>query len=117
MYARIGTFEVPLPNLDKVLSILEDDTVPRFSKHEGFLGYQAYADRERGRVTGISMWATLADLMASGETGRHAVRKVAGFGATVVGTMQIMEFAFDARSSRTAAPAVRGRRHRGHHPM
>ena len=97
MFARIGTFEMPSSNLEKVSALLRDKIVIAFSKHNGFLGYQAYIDREHGRLVGISLWATRSDLDASGETGRQAVSKVAELGAVVVGEMQILELAFDAR--------------------
>jgi len=97
MYARMGTFEVQQTSLDEVAAVLRDQTVLEFSQHEGFLGYQAYVDRERGRLIGVSLWTTRAALEASRETGRRAVGAVAALGAVVVGDMQILEVAFDAR--------------------
>ncbi len=95
MYARIGTFETSPSNLQQLETLLRDQVVAAFSKQDGFLGYQAYVDRERGRLVGISQWTTRAALEASAETGRHAVRKAAELGAVVVGEMQILELAFD----------------------
>jgi quinol monooxygenase YgiN len=98
LYARIGTFEMPPLIVDSVAALLRDQVVSAFSKHEGFLGYQAYVDRERGRLVGISLWTTRSTLEASAETGLHAVSKVAELGARVVGDIQILESAFDTRS-------------------
>jgi quinol monooxygenase YgiN len=97
VFARIGIFEMSPLSLDTVAALLRDQVVPAFSKHDGFLGYQAYIDRERGRLVGISLWTTRSTLEASAETGRHAVSKAAEFGAVVVGGMQILELAFDTR--------------------
>jgi quinol monooxygenase YgiN len=98
VFARIGTFEMSPLNLDKVAELLRDQVVPAFSQHDGFLGYQAYVDREHGRLIGISLWTTRSTLAASAETGRDAVSKAAELGAVVVGDMQILELAFDVRS-------------------
>lgn len=97
MHARMGTFEVQPSNVDEVAKALEGEVVRAFSRHEGFLGYQAYVDREKGRVIGISLWTTRAALEASAETGRQVVGMVAKLGAAVFGDMQILELAFDAR--------------------
>jgi quinol monooxygenase YgiN len=77
--------------------LLRDEVVLAFSKHDGFLGYQAYVDRQRGRLVGISLWTTNSTLEASAQTGRYAVSKAAELGAVVVGDMQILELAFDTR--------------------
>lgn len=95
MFARIGTFEMSPASLDEVAALLRDQVVPAFSKQDGFLGYQAYLDRERGRLIGISLWTTRSALEASAATGRQAISKAAELGAVVVGTMQIVERAFD----------------------
>ena len=97
MHARIGTFEVPPSNLDEALALLRDQAVPAFSRHAGFLGYQAFADHKRSRLIGISLWATRSSLDASEETGRQVVGNMARLGAALVGEMQILELAFDAR--------------------
>lgn len=97
MHVRIGTFEMPSENLDEVAAVLRDEVVPKFAAHNGFLGYQAYVDRERSRIIGVSQWTTRADLDASAQTGRDAVAAVAELDAVVVGEMQILELAFDAR--------------------
>ena len=58
MYARIGTFEAPPQRLNEVVAFFRDRVVSAFHEHEGFLGYRAYVDRDRGRLVGISLWAT-----------------------------------------------------------
>ena len=100
MHARIGTFEVSPQRLDELVAHLRDRVVPAFSKHEGFLGYRAYVDRERGRLIGISLWTTRAALDASGETARRALREAADLGAVVVGEPQALELAFDVAGDR-----------------
>ena len=97
MHARIGIFEAAPQALLAVVDFFRDRVVLAFSKHQGFLGYEAYVDRERGRFVGISLWATRSDLEASGETARLALRDAAALGAVTVGEPQILELAFDTR--------------------
>lgn len=97
MHARIGIFEMPPPRVDEVVSLLRERAVAAFSTHDGFRGYQAYVDRERGRIVGISRWTTRAALEASGETARGVLAQAAALGAVIVGERYLMELAFDAR--------------------
>ena len=96
MHARIGTFEASRERLDEVLAFFRDRVVTAFSEHAGFLGYQAYVDRERGRILGISRWATRSALDASADTARRALAEAAALGASVVSEPQIMELGFDS---------------------
>ena len=98
MYARIGTFEAPPQRLNEVVAFFRDRVVSAFHEHEGFLGYQAYVDRDRGRIVGISLWATRSALDASAQTARCARGEAADLGAVTMGEPEIMELAFDSRS-------------------
>ena len=88
---------MPPQRLDEVVAFFRDRVVAAFSTHQDFLGYQAYVDRERGRLIGISLWATRSALDASAETARHTLREAAELGAAVVADPEILERAFDAR--------------------
>src|SRR6185295_6510191 len=96
MYARIGTFDVPPATIDAVTTYFHDEAVPAFSRHEGFLGYQAYVDRAKGRIVGISFWTTREALEASSTTARPLLAHAATLGAVLTGEPQILEQAFDA---------------------
>ena len=100
MFARIGTFDVPPAKIDTVTAYFRDEAVPAFSKHEGFLGYQAYVNRAKGRIVGISLWTTRAALEASAETARPLLAHAAALGAALIGDPQILEQAFDAPPTR-----------------
>ena len=95
MYARIGTFDVPPESLDAVVELFRTDAVPLFRTCEGFLGYRAYVDPERGRLIGVSLWTTRAALEASTEKARGAIARGAELGAQLVGEPQILAQAFD----------------------
>ena len=51
-HARIGTFQVLPEKLQEVESLFQNQVVPAFSRHKGFLGYTAYVDRDRGAIRG-----------------------------------------------------------------
>jgi quinol monooxygenase YgiN len=99
MHARIGTFDVPPRRLDEVLVFFRERIVSAFTAHEGFLGYQAYVDPERGRFVGISLWTTRAALERSRETARVVLGQASHLGAVTVAEPEILELAFDARPS------------------
>ena len=96
-HARIGTFDAPSASLEEVVALFREQVVPAFSTHDGFLGYEAYVDRENGRYVGISLWTSRAALEASGETARWARSAASRLGAVTVGQPQVMELAFDSR--------------------
>lgn len=98
MHARIGTFEAPPEKLEEVVSLFRDRVVSDFSKHAGFIGYQAYVDRVQGRFVGVSLWVSREALDASSETALRARNDAAALGAATIGEPQILEMAFDADS-------------------
>jgi quinol monooxygenase YgiN len=98
MHARIGTFDAPADQLDNVATLFRDKVVPEFARHDGFIGYQGFIDRGRGRFVGISLWATQAALEASSEAAKRAREEAAKLGAVTVGEPQVLEQVFDSRS-------------------
>lgn len=98
MQARIGTFEASPESLEEVVNLFRDRVVPAFSKHAGFIGYQAYVDRAKGRFVGVSLWVSREALDASSETALRARNDAAALGAATIGEPQILEMAFDAYS-------------------
>ena len=100
MHIRMATFEVDPGKLEAVAEHFRVEAIRVFSAHEGFLGYQAFMDRDRGCMVGISRWRSLAELEASSESGRGIIRGAADLGAVVVGEPQILEQAFDVEPKR-----------------
>ena len=98
-HARMGTFEVPPEALDDVVALFRDRVVPAFSRHDGFLGYEAFTDRVSGSYVGLSFWESRAALDASGDTASEARNAAAALGAVTVGSPRIMALAFDTRVS------------------
>lgn len=97
MFARIGTFDVSPSRLNDLVAHFQGQVVPAFSEHAGFLGYQAYVDRERGRFVGVSVWSTRGELEASAETAKWALEVAFEIGATPVGEPQVLQMACNAK--------------------
>jgi MFS transporter, YNFM family, putative membrane transport protein len=72
MHARTGTFEVPPERIDGMVRQLQEEQIPRYREQQGYKGFTVLADRERGKVVGISFWEGEPDLEASEELGRRA---------------------------------------------
>jgi quinol monooxygenase YgiN len=96
MFARIGIFDVSPDKLESVVEHFRIEAVRAFSKHDGFMGYQSFVDRERGRMVGISRWASRAQLDASAESARGVLTQALQLGAVIVGEPTVFEEAFDA---------------------
>ncbi len=95
MYARIATFEVNPEKLDVVAEHFRTESIRVFGALDGFLGYRAFVDRAHGRMIGVSRWNSLAELEASGDSGRGIIEGAFKLGVLMVGDPQIFEQAFD----------------------
>lgn len=95
MYVRIATSEIPPRQENAVAEHFRVGAIRAFSDRDGFLGYQAFVDRDRGRMVGISRWRSLAALEASSESGRGIIEGAVALGVIMVGDPQILELAFD----------------------
>ena len=101
MYARIGTFEIEPAKLDVASENFRINAAKAFSALEGFLGYQAYIDRERGLIVGISRWTSREALEASSESALGFLNRANELGAVIVGEPQVLEEAFDDEPAHT----------------
>jgi quinol monooxygenase YgiN len=97
MYVRIGTFDAPPAQRERLLALFRGPVFDAFSRLDGFVGYDAYVDPTSGRFVGISKWVSREALLASGETGRHARQQAEALGARWIGEPQILEAAFQQR--------------------
>lgn len=102
MYARLATFDTQPSQLDSVMEHFRVESIRVFAARDGFLGYRAFVDRNRGRMIGISRWSSLAALEASGESGRGIIDGAIKLGALMVGEPQIFEQSFDVSPAKKA---------------
>lgn len=82
MHARSGALQVPPDKLDAGLDALKAQ-MPHYHEAKGFVRFTAMADRQSGKVLGISFWESEADRDASeslGAQARSSAKEAAGSG-------------------------------------
>src|SRR2546421_10492694 len=96
MHARTGTIHASPDKIDDVLRQVEQETVPRYRDQSGYKGFTLLADRQSGKMIGVSFWESESDLEASDELGKQARESAAqtgeGSGDTV---REVFEVLFD----------------------
>jgi quinol monooxygenase YgiN len=65
MHARIGTLHVRPEHFESVSRILRETVMPAAQRQPGFSSFVVLANREEGKVVGISLWETEQNLLAS----------------------------------------------------
>ena len=68
MHARVSTIQGAPGKVDDVARQVQEQTLPRLHKLEGFKGFVALGDRQSGKVIGVSFWESEEALRASDET-------------------------------------------------
>lgn len=71
MHARSGILQVPSDRLDAALDAIKAQ-MPHYHEAAGFVRFTLMADRQSGKVMGISFWETEADRQASEGLGAQA---------------------------------------------
>jgi heme-degrading monooxygenase HmoA len=71
MHARSGLLQVSPDQVDAAVAALKKQ-MPHYHEAKGFRGFTAMADRQTGRLLGISFWDTEADRDASEDLGAQA---------------------------------------------
>ena len=82
MYARTGTFQAQPGQLETMVDQLRSEQLPRYHEQSGYKGFTVLADRQSGKVIGISFWETEADLQASEALSREARTQAAQTGGS-----------------------------------
>ena len=80
MYARLITFHTQPGTIDKALRIVQD-ALPITKQQRGFKGGLALADYNTGKLIGLTLWETEADMLASEANGyyQNQVGKIRSF--------------------------------------
>ena len=68
MHARVSTIQGAPGKVDDVARQVQEQTLPRLQKVEGFKGFVALGDRQSGKLIGVSFWESEEALRASDET-------------------------------------------------
>jgi heme-degrading monooxygenase HmoA len=80
MYARMTTFHVQPSTIDEAIRIVQN-ALPITKQQRGFKGGLALADYTTGKLIGITLWETEADMLANEANGyyRDQVGKIGSF--------------------------------------
>jgi quinol monooxygenase YgiN len=65
MHARSGTLYPRSDRFDHVLQLLRDAVAPAVQKKPGCIGMLIMNNRQAGRIVGITLWESEADMLAS----------------------------------------------------
>lgn len=96
MHARTGTLNVSPERIDDTVRQLEADQLPRFQEQQGYKGFTILADRESGKMIGISYWESEADVEASEQLAAGAREQASSTGqASGEPTVERFEVVFD----------------------
>jgi|SRR5215207_30570 len=74
MYARISTLEGSPVHIDEGLREVRENVLPQLQQQDGFKGMAALADRQTGKVLGVTFWESEEALRAS-EEAAHRMRE------------------------------------------
>ncbi len=56
MYARVTTVEVSPAKFDAATHFFREQVLPQLQQMDGFKGFVALCDRQRGKLLGIGLW-------------------------------------------------------------
>ena len=65
MFARFNHRQVPTEQLDDILQIYRDKVAPDRLAQKGNKGAYVFVDRNAGKIIGVSLWETEADMNAA----------------------------------------------------
>src|SRR4028119_432062 len=65
MHARVSTIQGAPGKVDDVARQTQEQTLPQLQKMEGFKGFVALADRQSGKMLGVSFWESEEALRAT----------------------------------------------------
>jgi heme-degrading monooxygenase HmoA len=96
VHARTGTLQISPDRIDDAVGRLREEQIPRYREQQGYKGFTVLADRQSGKVIGISFWESEADVEASDELGAQSRAQVAEAGqASSEPVREVWEVMFD----------------------
>jgi heme-degrading monooxygenase HmoA len=72
MHARSGAFVISTEKVDEAVEKFEGEQLSRYKEQDGYKGFTLLADKENGRLLGISFWEDEDALHGSDELGQEA---------------------------------------------
>ncbi|HEV3229032.1 MAG TPA: antibiotic biosynthesis monooxygenase [Solirubrobacteraceae bacterium] len=80
MPARSAVLQVSPDRVDAVTRAMQEELIPRYQDQDGYEGFVLLANRETGKVLGVSFWESESDLEASDDLGADARQRLAEVG-------------------------------------
>jgi hypothetical protein len=56
MYARVTSVEASPAKLDTATHFFQEQVLPQLQQMDGFKGFVALGDRQRGKLLGVALW-------------------------------------------------------------
>ena len=78
--ARSRRLRVKPERVDAAIAEFTSQQLPQFKQQQGYQGFTLLANRENGKLIGISYWESEEHVQASGELGRSAGEQVSTTG-------------------------------------
>jgi heme-degrading monooxygenase HmoA len=69
VHARMSRLEGPPDQIDEGLRHVKEQVLPQIQQQDGFKGFIALADRQSGKMIGVSLWESEEAMRASEEVG------------------------------------------------
>jgi heme-degrading monooxygenase HmoA len=95
MHARSAVIQMSPDKIDAAVKQFQDEMLPRYREVSGYKGFKMFADREGGKVLGISLWETADGIAASDEVGVQARRSLAETGGGTEQPRDVWEVVVD----------------------
>lgn len=99
MFARVNAFEGPPEQMDESLRQVREQVLPQLKQQDGFKGLIGLADRQTGKVLGVTLWESEEAMRASEEAANRLRSESAEAGDQTVAGIERYEVAlFDVSS-------------------
>ena len=108
MHARVSTIQGAPGKVDDVARQVQEQTLPRLQKVEGFKGFVALGDRQSGKLIGVSFWESEEALRASDETASSVRSAAAETADGIVASVEEYEVLVNEAPSAGPLGAVTG---------
>ena len=80
MHARVSTLQVDASRIDDTVRELEEESIPSLEQNDGYKGFTLMADRQSGRLLGVSFWESEDAMKQAEQVGEETRRRAAETG-------------------------------------
>jgi len=95
MFARVTTLQGPSDQVDEGIKSVREQVIPAARQMKGFQGMLALADRNTGKMLGITLWDNEKDLQQNEEAANQLRSGAASDGGAEIGSVERFEVVVD----------------------